>query len=58
MRFASFLLINRNEIVYGVLAVTSLVYLFVYLRLAFLFAFIYLGIAKVGGLHFSLLDSL
>jgi hypothetical protein len=57
IRFASFFLLKRNEIVYGVLTIASLAYLFVYLRLVVLFAFLYLGVAKLQGIHFTLLDS-
>jgi len=57
IRFVSFFFLKRNEIVYGVLAIASLAYLFVYLRLVVLFAFLYLRFAKLQGIHFTLLDS-
>jgi hypothetical protein len=52
------LLINRAEISLGILIIGCIVYLVVYVRLALLFAFIYLGLAKLQHIPWSFLDSM
>jgi hypothetical protein len=58
LRACAFLLLNRAEIIVGILVVGCLVYLVVYVRLALLFAFIYLGLAKLQYIPWSFLDSM
>src|SRR5207249_171276 len=57
-RFSAFLPLSRAEITYGVLVLGCLVYAVFYVRLALLFAFIYLALAKVQHIPWTFLDSM
>jgi len=57
IRFLSFLIHKRSEILHGALTLAVGVYVLIYLRLVFLFTFLYFGIAKIGHIKFGLLDS-
>ena len=58
LRGASFLIINRVEVSYAFFVVGCFMYVLVYFRIALLFAFVYLGIAKLNHLPLRFLDSM
>lgn len=58
LRVSAFLILNRSEITHGVIVVAVIAYMIVYLRLALLFGFIYMGLAKVLAIQFTFLDSM
>ena len=57
MRGFAFLLVHRSEISFFFFLVGSFAYLAVYARISLLFAFVYLGIAKLDHTSLAFLDS-
>jgi hypothetical protein len=58
IRGAAFLLIHRAEVRYLLILAAILVYAGIYVRIAMIFAFIYLGIAKLDGVSLTFADSM
>lgn len=57
-RTCAFLLLKRAEITYAIVALGCFIYANVFLRLALLFGFIYIGVAKLRHIPLSFLDSM
>jgi hypothetical protein len=57
-RAFAYLLLKRAEVTYAILALGCFIYAIIYLRLALLFGFVYLGVAKLRHLPLSFLDSM
>jgi hypothetical protein len=57
-RGSAFLLLNRSEISYAFFLLGCLVYIAVYMRIAILFGFMYLGIAKLNHLQLGFADAM
>lgn len=57
-RASAFLLVNRGEVKYLLFLAVCLVYAAMYIRVAVLFAFLYLGVAKLNHVPLGFLDSM